>query len=120
MVRGNEMIKLMTIAVLAISLSTSAANAVVVEGKELYEMCQAPDIAFNVGACTAYVLGVADTLESARTAGQGVPKVCVPPQMTRAQLVYPVKVYLDRNPHELVLGAAILVTKALVEAFPCP
>jgi Rap1a immunity proteins len=112
------MIKLATAAVLAISFSTSAANAVVVEGKELYETCKAPDI--NVGPCMAYVLGVADTLESARAAGQGVPKICIPPQTTRAQLVSPVKVYLDRNPQDLNLGAAILVTKALAEAFPCP
>src|SRR4030095_14819539 len=98
------MIKLATLRVLAISLSTSAANAVVVEGKELYATCKAADI--NVGACMAYVLGVDDTVESAGAAGQDVPKICIPPQTARAQRVDPVKVYLDRDPQDLNLGAA--------------
>jgi hypothetical protein len=111
------MIKIAMSAALVLLLNVPAAQAVLIEGNELYESCEASDFRWVI--CMGYVAGVADTLETDRAAGGDAPKVCIPTQGTRGQVIDVVKLYLERNPQERHLAAAVLVTKALVAAFPC-
>lgn len=67
--------------------------------------------------CGGYVLGVVDALISASATTETT--YCIPANADSGQLVRVVAKYLNDNPAKLNDPAGVLVTKSIVDAFPC-
>jgi len=65
---------------------------------------------YNTGYCMGLVTGIAD----------GLRVMCVPDDVTYTQMERVVFKYLNDHPNQLHLWESLLVTQALVQAFPCP
>ena len=110
--------KLVTIAALAMLLGSPASYADFITGNKLVRYCEGweEDTAtFQKGVCGGYVVGVFDANPGNR--------LCSPTNVTVdveiGQVVSIVRKYLKENPERLHNTAAVLVTAALAEAFPC-
>lgn len=99
-----------------LSAYASAAPAISVDGRSLYESCQAIDSARNEATfneCAFYIKGVFDTyamLDSSFNA-------CLPSKMTSGRVLEIVMDYLDKHPEKRDFSASLLVQTALTEAF---
>jgi hypothetical protein len=67
--------------------------------------------------CRGYVLGVVDALISASVTTETT--YCIPANADSDQLVRVVAKYLNDNPAKLNDPAGLLVTKSMLDAFPC-
>ena len=105
--------KLATIAALVMLLGSPISYAAFTSGNELAGYCEADAATFAEGLCGGYVGGVYDI----NSVG---PLICPPQGLTVRQLVSVVRKYFRENPEMLHENAAVLVTFALGEAFPCP
>ncbi len=85
------------------------------DGNNLHMYCQR-----SHDACSAYIMGVADTMLS----NNGIPVngwlICLPNGVTPVQVEDVVKASLTTHPEKRHKAAASLVQAALAEAFPCP
>lgn len=86
-------------------------------GEKLHTVCQgnpeatsgSGQVAFNQGQCNGFVAGVASTIDTSEWNGDGT---------YASQMVAVVELYLNNHPEEWNKGAAWLVKKALLKAFP--
>lgn len=119
----------MKIAAIALALgtaSTLASASVTFSGNDLKEYMreyakveagqQGNEVAAGIGL--GYVMGIADGIHAATTAGNNR-LVCNPPRVTYGQQASITKKYLDNHPEHLHLPASFIVAAALNEAFPC-
>ena len=87
------------------------------------ESASAPDDAFSLGFCLAYVAGGKDALQAQQVMGDakgGGIHACFPEDgITNNQAVLIVIKWLKDNPGMLHLPAVVLVTGALAQDFPC-
>jgi hypothetical protein len=103
-------------------------------GSDLLERCSAPTpkvgdtmpanelvrSARDYGLCAGYILGVSDVaLDYLMYAPKAKRSYCLPSEVRAEQLIMVVKKYLEDNPARLHLPAGVLITDALIEAFPC-
>lgn len=84
-------------------------------GAMFLDVCTRPDFAW-IGFCDGYVQAIYDAWHLG--AGPGVP-TCVPPSVTRTQLVELAVNALQQNPEYRQEQAAIVVYAVMVTAFPC-
>ncbi len=103
--------KLVTIAALAMLLGSPASYADFITGNSLAQDCEKNDSMFEDGFCYGFVIGVFDTIQGE--------KICAPDGVTIKQVQSIVKKYLKENPASLHFGAELLVSLALMKAFPC-
>jgi len=108
--------KLVTLAALAMLLGSPTNYAAgAITGNELAGYCEKgagkDASAAQKALCGGYVAGVFDTASGAF--------ICSPKGVTVGQLVSIVTKYFRENPEWLHDNAAVLVTAALAEAFPC-
>lgn len=98
------------------AMSVSAQGVTYYTGNQLMEW-NSSNTAFDKGRFMGYVVGIVDAKsrdwESTRLS-------CVPSGVTVKQLQEVVRKYLKQNPQEWHLEADLLVTFAMMEAFPCP
>jgi len=94
-------------------------------GTQLAEACLSTDIQMQKSICPTYLMGVSDGFEviagALGLAGEKGAELsfCKPKRFVLAQYQRVVTKYLRVHPEELHHGAALLVLKALTEAFPC-
>ena len=103
--------KLVTIAALAMLLGSPASYAGFITGNSLANDCEKNDSMFQDGFCYGYVLGVYDSNPG--------DLICAPNGVTGKQLLSIVRKFFRERPEILHDEAAVLVTVALAEAFPC-
>ena len=77
----------------------------------MFESCELDDASFEDGVCYGYVFGVFDSNPG--------DLICAPNGVTGRQLVDIVRKFFKENPEIRHDEAAVLVTVALAEAFPC-
>jgi hypothetical protein len=93
------------------------------DGAKLLSICTAR--AENlVQGCEAYLDGVADTVgvyqhEQQATPDKQAPHICMPATVTGVQLRQVAVGYVQAHPADRGRFAALLVTRALGEAYPC-
>ena len=101
--------KLVTIAALAMLLGSPTSYAVSITGNKLAGYCE--EGYEKNGFCYGYVLGVYDSNPG--------DLICAPNGVTGKQLLSIVRKFFRERPEILHDEAAVLVTVALAEAFPC-
>lgn len=115
---GNKLLRHITIAALVF---TSQAHAASYSGNDLqngiaeFNKLMSGDKRADVdriGLALGYIRGATDTLSS-------IALICPPSGSNVNQMVQITKKYLDENPALLHQTAALLVTSAAREAFPC-
>ncbi|WP_070154671.1 Rap1a/Tai family immunity protein [Sphingobium phenoxybenzoativorans] len=77
------------------------------------------DCASTGSGCEKYVVGVTDAMNALATRGVIQRSVCMPLRAKPAQLKAVVTDYLADHPEARKDGGAVVVFKALAEAFPC-
>jgi hypothetical protein len=90
------------------------------DGNALYDMCRSTDSSIGYmerARCLGYILGVSDTLDSARDNNRL--SACVPPGVQAGQLNDIVLMYLRNNPALRSMEANLLVVMAIGDAFGC-
>lgn len=85
------------------------------DGNDLAEICE-DDTSPKTLRCIGYVTGVADLLTD-HPVIKGV--VCIPKEVIAKQVVDVAKLYLESHPEMSHAGAAVLLSIAFAEAFPC-
>ncbi|XUU59727.1 Rap1a/Tai family immunity protein [Erythrobacter sp. HA6-11] len=99
------------------------ANASFHDGNALYDDCSAkeggPTYYQKNAFCTAYIVGVVDTINYYQGADEIHNFVCIPPNVRAGQLRDVVVKFLRENPAERHKGAEALVFIAVAFAFPC-
>lgn len=85
-------------------------------GNQLYDECQIEEPML----CVAYIIGVADTVQDAVSAGSLPRFVCYNNRVTPQQLKDVVVRYLRAHPETRDRTAPSIIAVALREAFPCP
>ena len=113
---------LRAIAVVCLSLSAgSQSNAqgaqtltFTMAGNQLYTFCET-----DSPPCAYYISGVIDFLNF-RSQASNDPGVCAPAGTSITPLRLAFRKYADQHPELLSYNAAMLVSVAEVEAFPCP
>ena len=88
-------------------------------GARLYEDCKSEN-QFNSGYCGGYVVGIVATLvnlQRFRTLPDTA--LCIPEEVSKAQLVEAVLKYLEAYPRQRERQAVNLVPDALNAEFPC-
>lgn len=98
-------------AVLACLLLPYQVEAKFRDGNDLWQFCETP----GNDACMNYVMGVMDLLEI-----YAQKAFCPSSSVVARQTADIVSKWLRDNPAERDKTAASLVTRAVVEAFPCP
>ena len=83
------------------------------DGRWLRQLCAGNEPA-DVSVCTAYTLGIFDSL-----AQWGPLPKCMPAGVTDKQTLSIVITFLNSRSEDLLLPADLLVTKALSDAFSC-
>jgi Rap1a immunity proteins len=131
-----EAMKQLVLVGIALLGSISAAQAWT--GNELLEYCNTPDSSFPGGACVGFIVGAQDgtmagfslALDAAAVVAPKAGDIshtsmwevvgwCAPAKVTVQQTVDIVKTWLVTHPEERHKLAALLVRKALHDAFPC-
>jgi hypothetical protein len=74
--------------------------------------------ATSVGACSGFIAGVNDQAMADSADSRKLP-YCLPDGVDMSQLIRVTKRWLENHPEQLHLPSAILVVRALSEAFPC-
>ena len=98
------------------ALSVSAQGVNFYTGNQLMEW-ESSNEAFNRGRFIGYVIGIVDV----RSASWEATKLgCISPGVTVGQLQEVVRKHLKQNPQSWHLDADILVSRAMIDAFPCP
>ena len=112
----------LVIATGTLTMSARAGEAAMTAG-DLKELCSGSDhVSRNV--CRVYILGVTEGIAQGLNiaAGKGT-RPCVPNGVPAEQLEQTVKAYLDkdlsRSPSRGTADAAVFLSTALAEAFPC-
>jgi hypothetical protein len=89
-----------------------------VDGNGLYSDCEKGNL-----KCYGYIFGLIDALDLSELLTDKPPlpkaKTCMPAEVTGQQLRDVVLEFLRDNPAKRHLAAAVLVAKALSDAFPC-
>jgi hypothetical protein len=85
-------------------------------GNQLYEYCQREASL----VCLGYVMGVADTIADASSAGDMTTRICPDRGVNPGQMMDVVVNFLRAHPERRHQAAPGIVAAALVEAFPCP
>jgi hypothetical protein len=86
------------------------------DGNRLLRECEGEDVL----GCYGYLAGMNDAISLWRVVVEDEsPRVCIPLQVTLAQLQKVVVKHLRANPENLHKPAAGLVTEAYFKAFPC-
>ena len=102
--------------------STPALAGNYVDGNRLLRDCRTqrgtPTYFQSDAVCSAYILGVMDTLDMNRFLKTGM-KICLPEKVPASQARDVAVAYLEKNPAERHGPAAMLVTFALLESFAC-
>ena len=89
-------------------------------GARLYEDCKSEN-PFNQGYCGGYVTGaVASLVNLQRYRKLPDNALCIPEDVSKAQLVEAVVKYLETYPRQRERQAINLVPEALNAEFPCP
>ncbi len=103
---------------LLVSASANAQRVSTTTGNDLLESCESKGN-FEQAFCLGYITGVTDIegLDSAVYPERR--RSCVPENVTNGQARDVVVKYLKDHPEERHLQAAILVAKAMGQAFPC-
>ena len=112
--------RLLMLVPLILAALTVPGGAYYYDGNALYAMCMSTDN--NVGymeraRCGGFILGVSDTMDSARAVNKS--PVCVPPGVQAGQLQDIVTMYLRDHPATRSLEANLLVVMALGDAYGC-
>lgn len=95
---------------LALPAGALPASAQYQTGNSLYEYCDRGAETFFEGVCAGYIIGVIDSATSG---------ACLPQKVPIRQLIDVVHKYLQDAPRERHFVGALLVSLALMEAFPC-
>ena len=113
----NKLAAIAAVIWLAASPSASAQGlgTYFLDGNDLAEICE-DDTSPKTLRCIGYVTGVADLLTD-HPVIKGV--VCIPKEVTAKQVVDVAKLYLDSHPEMSHAGAAVLLSIAFAESFPC-
>lgn len=98
------------------AMSVSAQGVTYYTGNQLMEW-NSSNTALDRGRFMGYVVGIVDAKS---TGWESTRLSCVPSGVTVGQLQEVVHKYLKQNPQEWHLEADLLVTFAMMEAFPCP
>jgi hypothetical protein len=104
--------------VFAFGISGEAKAGYFYDGNSLYEKCSGSSN-YDQGACTAYIAGAQDLLNFWNDGGK-IKFVCMPGEARAGQISDVVKKWLNDNPSQRHFPAAMLISKALIEVFPCP
>ena len=91
---------------------------VFLDGNRLFELCDDNAPGYKQDGCLGYVLGATDVALSGSSGGQRI-GLCVPPNVTAAQLRAIVVRYLRQHPEMWRYSAFNSVWRALADAFPC-
>src|SRR5690242_17296734 len=84
---------------------------------DLFIYCKAKDGTFEKGACTGYILGIADTLAAGGQIGNF--RACITGGVNIGQLADTVTHFLTTSSSTKNANANISVASALSNAFPC-
>lgn len=103
----------------ALVFSAAQMTAVFWTGNELYSACIG-DTESKL-RCASYVAGVADGVAGAQMVAEPAPyRLCIPVNaVSRLQIMDVATKFLRDNPADRHRAAAVLVYRALVEAYPC-
>jgi Rap1a immunity proteins len=85
-------------------------------GNQLYSRCQQD----RRGSCTAFVVGVSDTIETVQSDVGRKAVICKDEGVTKSQITDVVIKHLSDHPETRHDAAARIVILALSKAFPCP
>lgn len=117
--------KLIFAIVLICSISSAIAQTYTFTGNDLLQRCNGPysseteKLAFS-NFCIGYIQGLQQMQHVVVGIRNVAPLYCEPTQSgTYTQLESVIIKWLNNNPEQLHRDARILVTKALIEAFPC-
>lgn len=109
--------------VLAMALPAAAQRTSRVDGNKLLQVCSSKA---GAAGCEAYISGVSDTIalyQEASRESHGAMKVpaavCVPAQVTGAQMREIVVAWLKQNPANRGRQAAQVVYRAMRDKYPC-
>jgi hypothetical protein len=106
------------VAVMAISV-IGPTKATWLSGHELLSDC-ASGVIFKENRCTAYVMGIEDTIERLYAWGLlSKRKFCVPPGVSIKQLTGIFIEHANKYPENLKYSASSMVMNAFYVAFPC-
>lgn len=84
------------------------------DGNKLHEACQ-----IDHGFCVGYVAGIVDSYGYIASYSSGPLQFCLPHNATAQQVSDVAVKYLDDNPAQRHMTAALLVLAAVKQAFPC-
>lgn len=93
------------------------AYAAALSGDELYEMCSGGTS--EVAACTLYVRGVSDTMQTMAAANNGRLGYCPPKNTAFGEMVDLGIRSIRKNPEHSHLPAPAMLAASWVQAYPC-
>ena len=103
---------------LLVSASAQAQRVSTTTGNDLLQLCESKD-KFEQAFCIGYVTGITDVEGFDSAIYPERQRSCIAEKATSGQLSDIVVKYLKDHPEERHLQAAILVVKAMGQAFPC-
>ena len=97
------------------------ADAVALDGTQLYQSCRAKERTTLDFVCVAYIHGFLDGMATGQATGEQNPPMYCPPKggisVDQGRLI--VEKYLRDHPEQLHKEAGLLAASALWDAFPC-
>jgi Rap1a immunity proteins len=109
--------RLSLIAALLLALASPIANADTT-GNAWKESCDQQNDAYEVGVCLGQVLGEVDGLTTGLWIGASTAPFCIPTGVTNGQIKDVAYKYVTDHPENRQLRLSVLVTSALIAAFP--
>ena len=108
---------------LTLAIPPVPVSAAFVDGNALLKSCETKEGSATYyqesSFCTAYVMGVSDTIDFYQGSDEVEKFICLPSGVTSGQLRDVVIQFLKKNPAERHKGAQSLAFVAMLLAFPC-
>jgi hypothetical protein len=95
---------------------TAQDNTAIMKALALQKACDTPEGTPTEGYCLGFIAGVS---QSTQIDDPAAATVCFPEEVNLAEAKQVVRKYLNDHPQNLHLAGAILVKRALIEAWPC-
>jgi len=102
-----------------IGLAMTIGNLVFLNGGELNAKCASRN-GVEQGICGGYIIGVSDAFNKLQSMKVIKSVICLPKSATQIQIIDATVKYMRENADTVGSDASVVVSSALIKAFPCP
>lgn len=102
-----------------IGLAVMMGSLVFLNGGELSAKCASRSAA-EQGICGGYIIGVSDMFNKLQSMKVIKTVICLPTNSTQIQIIDATVNYMRKHADSVGSDASVVVSTALIEAFPCP